>query len=602
MGSRNEFIKIVKADYDELLQKLKTSEIEKNRIERELRTINKRHEINRLNIETQLGLNRIITNEKLRQEMYVRLLLESCPDLMFIFDEEIKFLLGTNSIANIIGIDDISILQGRELDSIVERYHPPIFTKEMTASIKNIFKNHGKFSNGNDLEVSTENNKYEVNILPFNKDNGDFAGVLVIMHDITEIIRSKEVAEHASSAKGEFLSRMSHEIRTPLNAIIGMINIGIGTDDVEKKNYCFKRADSASKHLLGIVNDILDISKIEADKFELSYTEFDFILALKSITNIANVRAEEKHQNFVVNICDDVPAFLISDELRLSQVITNLLTNSIKFTPEKGTVTLKVEKIKELEDEVILRIEVSDNGIGISKEQQERLFMSFNQADSSISRKFGGTGLGLVISKRIVEIMGGKIWIESELGEGAKFIFTIMAKRAKGDDRNLLYEKVSDEKSDIISDNMQYKVPIRSFNFKSYRILIAEDVEINREIMSAILEDTEISIDYAENGNKALSMFSENPDRYNLILMDINMPEMDGYETTKQIRALEAELWGKNCYNRNLHENIPIIAMTANVFKEDIEKCLTSGMNDHTGKPIDADALLGLLNKYFEKV
>ncbi|MCL2154573.1 MAG: response regulator [Leptospirales bacterium] len=711
VDNNREYISIPKDEYNELLQRLKSAEIEKNKTERELRTIVKRNEIDKLNIETQIGLNRIIIDEKLKQEMYVHLLLESCPDPMFIFDEETKFLLGTNSISGFIGIDDIYILQGRELDSIVERYHPPVFTEQIITFIKNITSSRGNANAVKNLEITTENNRYEVNILPFRKDNGDFAGVLVIMHDITEIIKSKEIAEHASSAKGEFLSRMSHEIRTPLNAIIGMINIGLGSDDIEKKNYCFKRADTASKHLLGLISDILDMSKIEADKFELSFREFDFEQALRNITNMANVRAEEKQQIFIVNLGNDVPAFILNDELRLSQVITNLLTNAIKFTPEKGTVTLGIEKVEEINDDVILRIEVSDSGIGISKEQQERLFMPFNQADASIAQKFGGTGLGLAISKRIIELMGGRVWIESELGKGAKFIFTIKAKKAEGRTRTKLSEKINKDSIHILAvddseetrnyfihvmaalklscdvasggaqaiymiknaverpyniffvdwqmpdmdgieltriinelsgdnsivimisahdwniiekeafaagvkhfvskplfpstlidainicmgsemnetaDDVQSETPKRHYDFYNHTLLIAEDVEINREIMSAILEETGISIDFAENGKEAVSKFKAHPDRYSLILMDIQMPEMGGYEAAVNIRSLD-------CENA---KTIPIIAMTANVFKEDIEKCLAVGMNSHLGKPVDTDDLYEKLELY----
>ena len=709
MNNDGEFVNIPATEYSQLLEKLKNTEIEKNRYARELRTIIKRNEIDKLNIETQIGLNRIITDEKLRQEMYVRLLLESCPDPMFIFDEDARFLLGTDSISDFIGIDDISILQKREIDSIVERYHPPVFNEQVTASIKGLIRSRGGNSVKN-LEIHAEDKKYEVNILPFYKDNGEFAGVLVIMHDITEIMNSKEIAENASSAKGEFLSRMSHEIRTPLNAILGMINIGIGTTDVDKKNYCFMRADSASKHLLGVINDILDMSKIEADKFELSFREFDFEQALKNVTNMANVRAEEKQQNFIINLGNDVPANIISDELRLSQVITNLLTNAVKFTPVKGTIALSIEKIEESGDQVFLRIEVADTGIGISSEQQTRLFTSFNQADAGIAQKFGGTGLGLAIAKRIVELMGGHIWIESELGKGAKFIFTFRTKKAEGKNRSKLLELINRENINILAvddsedirnyflrvmeafrlscdvapggpqalhmiksaerpynvffinwqmpdmngieltrkikelngdnsivimisasdwnnvekeavdagvrhfiskplfpstllnaicicigadvddsaDNVLPEAPKCTYDFRYFTLLIAEDIEINREIMTAVLEETNISIDYAENGIIAVSKFRENPEKYNLILMDINMPEMDGLEAARQIRSLDTAA----------AKDIPIIAMTANVFKEDIKKCLESGMNGHIGKPIDAGAMFKLLNEY----
>jgi len=413
-------------------------------------------------------------------------------------------------------------------------------------------------------------------------------------------------AQNASRAKGEFLSHMSHEIRTPLNAIIGMINISLNTEDIDKIKNCLQRAHNASKHLLHILNDILDMSKIEAQKFELSYGEFDFEKTLTNIFNVTNVRAEEKDINLSVNINKNVPPYIISDELRLSQVIINLVNNAIKFTPEKGKVALSAEKTDESNGEITLKIEVADSGIGITEEQQKKLFTSYNQADSNISKNYGGTGLGLAISKEIVELMQGKIWIESEINRGSKFIFTIKVQKGTGD---------SIKKDSLSSDS--------KIDFKDHTILIAEDVEINRDILAALLEKTEISIDFAENGVVAASMFKANPGKYGLILMDVNMPEMNGYEATKEIRIFEEELDKNAAENkattenngreknesmsfaegktqsdyRNLRKQIPIIAMTANVFKEDIEKCLKSGMNSHIGKPIDPEALYETLRR-----
>jgi len=435
-----------------------------------------------------------------------------------------------------------------------------------------------------------------------------FAAPLLIRRIKTHLslIDHQTEAQNASRAKGEFLSHMSHEIRTPLNAIIGMINISLNTDDINKIKNSLERAHNASKHLMSIINDILDMSKIEAHKFELSYGEFDFEKSLTDIFNVTNVRAEEKDIHLSVDINKNVPPYIICDELRLSQVIINLVNNAIKFTPEKGKVSLSAEKLDESNGDITLRIEVADSGIGITEEQQKKLFTSYNQADNTISKNFGGTGLGLAISKEIVELMRGKIWIESELNKGSKFIFTIKVQKGNGD---------SIKKDTHMSDT--------KINFKDHTILIAEDVEINRDILAALLENTEISIDFAENGVVATSMFKANPGKYGLIFMDVNMPEMNGYEATKEIRLFEEELL-KNAYEnkattennsceknesmsfaegktqsnyRNLRQQIPIIAMTANVFKEDIEKCLKSGMNGHIAKPIDPEALYETLRR-----
>jgi len=401
-----------------------------------------------------------------------------------------------------------------------------------------------------------------------------FVGPLILRRIETHLslIDHQLEAQKASHAKGQFLSHMSHEIRSPLNAIIGMINIATHTDDIQKIKHCLDKADNASRLLMGLINDILDMSKIEANKLELSNSEFNFEKMLANIINMTSVRAGEKNQNIVVNVNANVPPFIISDDLRLSQVITNLLTNAIKFTPENGIITLNAEKLDETDGEITLRIEVVDSGIGISEEQQKRLFTSYHQADNSITKNFGGTGLGLAISKRIVELMQGTIWIESELNKGAKFIFTIKAK--KGTDKAVEVSPAGSKGTGL--------------SFRGYTILAAEDVEINREILSALLEETGISIDFTENGKEAVSRFTENPGRYNLILMDVHMPDMDGYEATQAIRTLESPQ----------AKDIRIIAMTADVFKEDIEKCFSAGMNDHIGKPVSRDDLHEKLKKY----
>jgi signal transduction histidine kinase/AmiR/NasT family two-component response regulator len=406
-----------------------------------------------------------------------------------------------------------------------------------------------------------------------------------------------EQSERASKAKSDFLANMSHEMRTPMNAIIGMTAIGKSSRDVEKKEYCLDKIDDASTHLLGVINDILDMSKIEANKFELSSADFNFEGMLRKVVNVINFPVEEKHQDLSVHIDKIIPPVLNGDDQRLAQVITNLLSNAVKFTPENGVIRL--DTLLETEEDGIctIQISVTDSGIGVSEEQQFRLFSSFEQADSSTSRKFGGTGLGLAISRHIVEMMNGSIWVESELGKGSTFAFRVQLKRGQG---SLLNPGIG-----ISAVETRTKT---TDNFAGRRILVAEDMEINREIVITLLEPTALTIDCAENGVEAVKLFTA--ETYDMILMDVQMPEMDGYEATRAIRAienglapvfngLEFESQAQTPKRLLAHaKHVPIIAMTANVFREDIEKCFEAGMNGHVGKPLDLEDLLTQLRTY----
>ena len=550
----------------------------------------------------------------------------------------------------------------------------------------------------------------EQNIL---KSSAIMIASAIMRNEMTEnLIAAKELAIESAKAKNEFLSRMSHEIRTPMNAIIGMTTIAKRSSDIENINHCLDRIETASKQLLGIINDILDIAKIEANKFEIVPNEFEFEKVIQDIFNMMQIKMDEKNLEFFFGSDYIFDRFVICDELRLSQVIINLLSNAVKFTPDNGKISLKIKILEECNDSAVLRVEVKDTGIGISDEQKSKLFNSFEQADGSITRKYGGSGLGLAICKKIVTLMGGDIYIESELGNGSCFIFEVKIKFG-GKLRNNTANKhvfrdlkilVLDDSIDILTyignvfesfslpcDSVMtseeaYKMIAKSIkkshpydiilidsqipdtdivdtarrikeltdesiivmmmavadsseleeklkehdisefipkpilpsvlynkiikltscspiiepeiedfedethNWSNKYILIAEDVEINKEIIYTILEDTCVNIDHAENGKIAVEMFTETPDKYDLILMDVQMPEMDGLEATRRIRK-------SSCKNAN---EIPIIAMTANAFKEDMMECIAAGMNEHISKPINLNEFINKLAFYLE--
>jgi signal transduction histidine kinase/ABC-type amino acid transport substrate-binding protein/ActR/RegA family two-component response regulator len=421
---------------------------------------------------------------------------------------------------------------------------------------------------------------------PMYDNEGKIIGVVGSTDDVTEFIKLQrelkialEAAEAASQAKSAFLANMSHEIRTPLNAIIGMTTIGKSASELERKDYCFVKVQNASTHLLGVINDILDMSKIEAGKFQLSPLEFNFEKLVQKVVDVMGFRLDEKKQKFSARIDSAIPKILVADDQRLTQVITNLIGNAVKFTPEQGSISLDARILGEEEEVCIIQVSVSDTGIGIGKEQQKHLFDSFQQAESSTTRRFGGTGLGLAISKSIVEMMGGSIKLESELKKGSTFIFTVQVKRGDLHKQGLVD---SGAETDLETDNC----------FAGRRILLVEDIEINREIVLALLEPTQVKIDCAGNGVEAVRAFKEAPEKYDIIFMDVQMPEMDGYEATRHIRAIEAEM------KMERPQSVPIIAMTANVFREDIEKCLEAGMNSHVGKPLDINEVMAKLRAY----
>ena len=510
---------------------------------------------------------------------YQSLVLANAPHIVLVFDTEGRAVLASDMYLRLSNTHSMEDVLGKTFSELFSPVSKDGFLKNMENLFRDAIenKNTGKTVQSLNIGKNRKQHSYTIHAAPL-LSGKETRGVIVTFHDTTDIMeshreakRAREAAEKTTLAKSEFLARMSHEIRTPLNAIIGMSSIGIAAPDIEKKDYSLKKIEEASSHLLGIINDVLDMSKIEAGKFELRYSDFNFLSMISHVESIINMRVAEKKQSLTADIDSDIPKYIIADEQILAQVLTNLLSNAVKFTEDRGSIELAAKKMAGTDGAIILRFTVRDTGIGIPAERLKNLFDPFEQVDGNISRKLGGTGLGLDISKRLVDLMGGRIWVESEVGVGSTFIFEIEVREGTGR-----------------AAGMEPEWDLKDGSLKGKSILIAEDVDINREIISTLLEDTGVDIDFAVNGAEAVDKVSADSAPYELILMDIQMPEMDGYEATRRIRS---------SHHIKLKE-IPIIAMTANVFREDIERCLAVGMNKHIGKPIDICEVKTILKEY----
>ena len=521
--------------------------------------------------------------EKSDLQQYIRMIISNTPDIIMVFDTDGNAVLANEAYEHQSGENSAQEIIGKALPEIFSHELHKEFLMNVEYLCYEADKTGDTATMEQDIDFGLNGSPrtYLVKATPMHSEDleeSDSKGTLLLFNDITELTAAKreaevarEQAERSAKVKTEFLARMSHEMRTPMNAIIGMSSIGKSSDESEKKDYAFDRINAASTHLLGVINDVLDMSKIEADKFELSLSEFSLQDMIDNVSNIISFQAAEKEQEFIVEVDDDIPNMIVSDEQRLAQVITNLLSNAVKFTPERGKITMHVIKTIDGEGSFKVIFTVTDTGIGMTKEQMAGIFIPFTQADGSISRRFGGTGLGLPISKRIVEMMGGDICVESRPGAGSSFLFEVVILEGSGTDSSDSEEE-TEEHADL----------------SGKRILIAEDVDINREIISALLEDTGLEVQFATDGSEAFEMFSAAPEYYGLILMDIQMPGMDGYEATRQIRASGLPR----------ADTIPIIAMTANVLQEDIDNCIAAGMNDHLGKPVNINEVIHKLGEY----
>ncbi|MDP2646348.1 MAG: ATP-binding protein [Desulfobacterales bacterium] len=440
----------------------------------------------------------------------------------------------------------------------------------------------------------------ETSLSPMRDARGQRTGFRGITRDITEsrrageLRRAKQEAEEANLAKSAFLANMSHEIRTPMNGIIGMCELAMGTELTAKQKEYLSIIDNSAQSLLQLINDILDFSKIEAGKIDFEHIPFSLKETIEGVTGMLHAQISENNLKMGVHVAPDVPLLLVSDPLRLRQVLVNLMSNAIKFTHE-GDINLSVQHLSTTGDRVKLQFCFQDTGIGIPAEIKDQLFDVFTQADGSITRKYGGTGLGLAICKRIVNLMKGDIWVESLMGVGSSFFFTAEFGRVADHVDETAFLSPQAETTGTNGAEGKNAMPLKRASeagyrkeFSDFRILLAEDNFINRKVVGEILGMVGFTVDMVENGVGAVEAVKKR--RYDAVLMDVQMPEMDGLAATRVIRG-----------EFNLKE-LPIIATTAHTMSGDREKCLEAGMNDYVPKPINHAQLYAILRKHIPEL
>ena len=385
------------------------------------------------------------------------------------------------------------------------------------------------------------------------------------------------VAEGASKAKTAFLSNMSHEIRTPMNAIIGLDNIALNDPDLsDSTRGHLEKINSSARHLLNIINDILDMSRIESGKMVLKNEPFSFKESIEQVNTIISGQCSEKGLNYTYTTEGKIDEYYVGDGMKLNQALINIMGNAVKFTPEGGDVSLNIKEGRRFDGRATLHFAVSDTGIGMSRKYVNHIFDAFSQEDASHTSSYGSTGLGMAITKSIVEMMNGNIEVKSRKGKGSTFSMTVTLGEYKGE-------------AHIAAETKDTAVP--AVDLKGRHILLAEDVEVNAEIMVMVLGMREVEVDVAENGLIAVEKYTDHEEGYyDAILMDMRMPEMDGLEATMKIREA----------GRGDSATIPIIALTANAFEEDVQRSMQSGLNAHLSKPVEPALLFETLERFIE--
>jgi PAS domain S-box-containing protein len=531
----------------------------------------------------QAEAEQMILNQRLRdQQFYTRSLIEANIDALMTTDAK-----GIISDVN----KQMEALTGRSRDELIGAPFKNYFTDpaRAEAGIKLVLA-EGKVTDYELTALSWSGKKTLVsyNASTFYDRDRKLQGVFASARDVhltVELENAKIVAEKASLLKSDFLSNMSHEIRTPMNSIIGMSHLALKTKLTPRQRDYLSKIQGSANFLLGIINDILDFSKIEAGKLTIEHTKIDLKEMLENVSNLISPQASIKKLKLIFDVDRNLPNNLIGDPLRLTQILINYANNAVKFT-KAGEIDIVIRMQEKTDTDILLYCGVSDTGIGITDEQCRQLFQSFQQADSSTTRKYGGTGLGLVIAKKLAELMQGEVGVDSEFGKGSTFWFTARLGKDIDFKHPAVFDSTTSEMGGVSFSRPDSPMEKQFGAFKGASILLVEDNKLNQEVALQLLRDAGFIVDLADNGEVAVHKVQKT--LYDLVLMDMQMPIMDGITAAQEIRKLP------KC------AHLPIIAMTANAMQVDRQRCLDAGMNDHLPKPVNPENLWQMLLRWIK--
>ena len=565
---------------------LNTEELikENKNLKRQLRNLDSVLKRNIAMLAARTTVNSMLESEQMKIERNMNLLLENSADIILLFDKDGRFTYYTNTFLKVTGLTSSDCVSGKQFAEVFSLLVPQEWIDHIQANMELSTKQRHTINLYSSIDLSGGDSpqEYDIQITPMLNQNGKLEAFTILLHDITDIMRSKRQAEAANKAKSSFLSTMSHEIRTPMNAILGIAEMLLQNESLTQTvREALCKIYVSGDLLLGIINEILDLSKIEAGKFELNIDEYEIASVISDTAQLNMMRIGSKQIEFELSLDENIPVKLLGDELRVKEILNNILSNAFKYT-DAGTVKLSISSEEsDADDFVILVICVSDTGQGMTKEQIESLFDEYSRFNMESNRATEGTGLGMSITRNLTRLLGGEISVESEPGKGSTFTVRLPQKRV-GDAVlgkelvNNLYQFRSSSSARLrMTQIVREPMPYGS-------VLVVDDVETNIYVARGLMAPYELKIDSADSGFEAISKISEG-NLYDIVFMDHMMPKMDGIEATKIIRSMG--------YSQ------PIVALTANAVAGQADVFLQNGFDDFISKPIDVRQLNAILNK-----